>query len=239
VAAVRILVVDDDDPIREVLTIALEMDGSHAVRTAATGRQALDAAREWPPDAVVLDVSLPDLDGFAVCRELRAFSAAPVLFLTARDSDVDKLRAFGAGADDYVTKPFNPLEVVARLRAHLRRHLTGAARGGDRAEVYDLGRARLDATAGTLEVDGRPMACPAREFQLLAFLCRHPGRVFSRGQLYEQVWGAQSLGDDNTVMVHIRRLRERVEADPADPRLLVTVRGLGYKLILPPGPGTP
>jgi DNA-binding response OmpR family regulator len=173
---------------------------------------------------------LPDGDGFTLAGRLRKLTSAPILFLTARSLDIDKLTGFSVGGDDYVTKPFNPLEVVARIKAHLRRS-KGLAE--ETPPVHDCGRFRLFEDEGRLEVDGRDVPMPAREFHLLAFFCRHRGRVFSKRQLYRQVWGEEPVGeaDDNTVQVHVRRIRERIEADASDPRMLLTVRGLGYRLV--------
>ena len=225
-----VLIVDDDEPLRLLLETSLRKEGFSRIAVAGSGEEAVRRCRECSPDVIILDVMLPDRDGFSVCTEIRGFSQAAILFLTARTSDLDKLRGFGLGGDDYVTKPFNPLEVVARVRAQLRR-LRDAGQTLER--VHDFGRFQVREAAAELVVAGQPVACPAKEFQLLAFLCNHPGRVFSRAQLYERVWGEESLGDDNTVMVHIRRLREKIEEDPGNPRLLCTVRGLGYKLVRP------
>jgi two-component system response regulator RegX3 len=227
----RILLVDDEIPILDMLTITLKKEGFLLVETATSGREAEEKCRSWQPDFVVLDVMLPDLDGFEVCRRLRDFSDVPVLFLTARSSDLDKLTGFNLGGDDYVTKPFNPLEVVARIRAHWRRQQRQLEPGETGHRVYDMGRFQVHEASAELVVAGEVVPCPAREFQLLVFLCQHPNQVFSRAQLYERVWGETSLGDDNTVIVHIRRLREKIEEDPSNPRYLVTVRGLGYKLV--------
>lgn len=227
-----ILVVDDESNISGLVRIALEREGLGDVVTAATAAEALSLARSASPAVVVLDVMLPDGNGYEVAKQLRAFSDAPILFLTARDSDVDKLTGFGVGGDDYVTKPFNPLEVAARVRALMRR--AGAVPAPD-SVVYDWGEFCLFEAEGRLEVGGVDVPVPAREFQLLAFLCANPGRVFSKRQLYRQVWGEEAIGeaDDNTVQVHVRRLREKIERVPSEPRLLLTMRGLGYKLVTP------
>ncbi len=230
-----ILVVDDEANISELVRIALEREGFDDVVTAACVADALELARRDRPAVIVLDVMLPDGDGFAAAKEIRGFCDAPILFLTARDSDADKLTGFGVGGDDYVTKPFNPLEVAARVRALARR----AGVGASSSAVWDWGEFVLYEAEGRLEVRGTEAAIPAREFQLLAFLCANAGRVFSKRQLYRQVWGEEAIGeaDDNTVQVHIRRLREKIEPSPGEPRYLVTMRGLGYKL-MPPASGT-
>lgn len=165
-------------------------------------------------------------------------------FLSARTSDFDKLTGFAIGGDDYITKPFNPLEVVARIRVQLRRYFGAPAsvNGGRAVEmergldspVFDYGRFQLDEAAGELTVEGQAVACPALVFQLLLFLCKNPNRIFSKSELYEKVWGDDAFSDDNTVMVHIHRIRERIEADPSNPKFIVNVRGLGYKLVQGP-----
>lgn len=234
--AERILIVDDEQPILDLLCLVLEREGFLNVATATTAARGLELAEEYEPSLVVLDVMLPDGDGFSLAPRIRRSCSAPILFLTARSTDLDKLTGFGVGADDYVTKPFNPLEVIARIKALLRR-TSGAAPSGmlgaEPDRTFDCGAFVLHEAECRLVVGGRDVALPAREFQLLAYLCRHPGRVFSKRQLYRQVWGEEALGesDDNTVQVHVRRLREKIEADHGSPQHLLTVRGLGYKLV--------
>lgn len=224
-----ILVVDDEANISGLVRIALEREGFERVLTAGTVAEALKLARAEDPALIVLDVMLPDGSGFDAAASIREFSEAPILFLTARDSDVDKLTGFGVGGDDYVTKPFNPLEVAARVKAHLRRGRTTAV---DAPLELDDGRIVIEEQAARVLVDGAETPMPAREFKLLAFLANNPDRVYSALQLYRIVWGDEPVGsaDENTVSVHIRRVREKVERDPGTPELLVTVRGLGYKL---------
>ena len=228
----RILLVDDEESILNMIDIVLRKEGFQTLEKALTGTEGIEKCAEFNPDIIVLDVMLPDMEGFEVCRQFRELTQAPVLFLTARTSDLDKLMGFGIGGDDYITKPFNPLEVVARIKAHLKR-LNPIKEINVHKNIYHFGRFQLDESSAELIVDGEKIVCPAREFQLLLFLCQNPNRVFSRSQLFEQVWGETSFGDDNTVMVHIRRLREKIESDPSQPKYLITVRGLGYKLIRP------
>ncbi|PKQ19842.1 MAG: DNA-binding response regulator [Actinobacteria bacterium HGW-Actinobacteria-6] len=235
----RILIVEDEQPIIDLLRLVLEREGLVDIAEANTVAEALASAKASSPALILLDVMLPDGDGFTLATHLREFTSAPILFLTARSGDLEKLTGFGVGGDDYVTKPFNPLEVVARIKAHLRRSAVSILAPDENAtEVFDWGGFRLSEAEGVLEVDGRAVAIPAREFQLLTYLCRNPGRVFSKRQLYRLVWGEESLGesDDNTVQVHIHRLREKIEPRPGQPQYLVTMRGLGYKL-LPPETG--
>ncbi|KIL51620.1 DNA-binding response regulator [Jeotgalibacillus alimentarius] len=172
---------------------------------------------------------LPDRSGFEICPLIRETTDAPIFFLTARSTDLDKLSGFALGADDYITKPFNPLEVVARVKAHLRR------KAGQLSEQqpahYQYGPLTVNTVSGTVTVSGEQVVLPAQVYQLLVFFCQHPNQLFSKNQLYERVWGEEFLGEDNTVMVHIRKLREKIEDNPSKPKLITTVRGLGYKLV--------
>lgn len=231
---VKILIVDDEKAIVKMLETVLRKEGFTSIISAYSCAEALRSAASGEVHFILLDVMLPDGNGFDLCPKLRQLTDAHILFLTARASDLDVLTGFATGGDDYVTKPFNPLEIAARIKARLRRPAV-AAPGGVSTEpvrqVYRYGRFTLDESAGELTVEGKPVACPAQVYQLLLFFCKNPGIVFSKTQLYEAVWGYDSLADDNTVMVHIRKLRERIEVDPGNPEYVVTVRGLGYKLV--------
>lgn len=233
-----ILLVDDEPSILEMMEIVLRKEGFHRILLARTGEEGIRLAKAERPDLIILDVMLPDLEGFEVCQRLRNFTTVPVLFLTARSNDLDKLLGLGIGGDDYITKPFNPLEVAARVKAQLRRQQLAGQTLEEEQLVYDWGYFSVQISSGQLLVKGKEVSCPAREFQLLSYLCRHPNRVYSKTQLYERVWGEVSMGDDNTVMVHVRRLREKIEPNPAKPQYLVTVRGLGYKLVSPTRSGS-
>ncbi|PYI57258.1 response regulator transcription factor [Paenibacillus flagellatus] len=226
-----ILLVDDEQAILQLLETVLRKEGFRSVDKAGTAEAALAACRSKAYDLIVLDVMLPDMSGVEACSMIRRLSEAPILFLSARATDLDKLTGFAVGGDDYVTKPFNPLEVVARIRSLLRRTLrVGAAAGATGLPVHDFGRFQVYEASAELWVEGVQVACPSLVFQLLLFLCRHPNRIFTKSELYERVWGESSICDDNTVMVHIRKIRERIEADPGQPEYLLNVRGLGYKL---------
>jgi DNA-binding response OmpR family regulator len=224
----RILIVDDEASIREVLARYLKRAG-FVTMEAADGPEALRVARATPPDLLILDLMLPGMDGLDVCRALRQTWAGPVLMLTARGEEADTLEGFRAGADDYVTKPFSPREVVVRAQAIMRRieATTAPAMALDDALIVgDLViRPQLRAAAR----GGEPLDLTVKEFDLLRFLAAHPRQVFTRQQLLDHVWGYDYFGDASTVTVHIRRLREKVERDPASPRLLKTVWGVGYK----------
>ena len=223
----RVLVVDDEPHIRTVLRRYLEADGL-TVAEAADGEAALAALRENPPDLVLLDVMLPGIDGIEVLRQLRIFSDAYVILVTARTEEIDKLVGLGVGADDYVTKPFSPREVTARVKAVLRRDRR--VRPDDDTTLHFEGLA-VDPAGREVEANGAAVALSSLEFDLLAALARAPGRVFSRAQLLQQVWGYDFYGDERVVDVHIRSLRQRLGDDAADPHLIATVRGVGYKFI--------
>lgn len=229
----KILLVDDERSIVMMLEKVLRNEGFSQIFHASSAQEALQMVQEKKPDVIVLDVMLPDQSGFDVCPKIRQISHAHILFVTARTSDLDILTGFATGGDDYVTKPFNPLEIAARIKARLRRGSLSLDASETRIETYsyDFGRFSVNETAGELVVEGKSVSCPAQVFLLLLYLCKHPNRIFSKGQLYEAVWGLDGLADDNTVMVHIRRIREKIEVNPSDPRHLVTVRGLGYKLV--------
>ncbi|MBP1991909.1 response regulator transcription factor [Paenibacillus eucommiae] len=230
----KILLIDDEKSIVQLIEMVLRKEGFHHIYTAGTGKEALLQLAKYGADIILLDVMLPDLTGFELCPKIRELSDAHIIYLTARTSDLDVLTGFATGGDDYVTKPFNPLEIAARIKARLRRGVPSQSplpRAEDTRNRYDFGSFVLDEFAGELQVNGSPVPCPAQAYQLLQFLCKNPNIVFSKSQLYEAVWGIEGIGDDNTVMVHIRKIRERIEPDPGEPRYLVTVRGLGYKLM--------
>jgi DNA-binding response OmpR family regulator len=221
----RILVVEDEPMVAEVVERYLRRDG-HEVSVAADGASGLDAFARFQPDLVVLDVMLPGIDGLEVCRRIRAISETPVIMLTARSEELDKLLALGLGADDYVTKPFSPRELAARVKAVLRR-------SGRRQEVdgqwLRFDELRINSRTRTVEDQRGPLNLTAREFDLLYYLASHPGQVFNRDELMDAVWDYEFAGDSSTVTVHMRRLREKVEIDPSRPRHLKTVWGVGYK----------
>lgn len=218
-----ILVVDDEPTIRDVVEQYLRRDGYETI-AAGDGIEAVARAAE--ADLIVLDLMLPRLDGFEAFRQIRAGSSVPVIMLTARSEEVDKLVGLGLGADDYVTKPFSPRELVARVQAVLRRAQGGPHQPGDSILIDSL---RINPRTRTVERSGTPIELTAREFDLLFFLAGSPGQVFTREQLLDQVWDYHFPGDTSTVTVHIRRLREKVEPDPVRPRYIKTVWGVGYK----------
>ncbi len=221
----RVLVVEDEDSFSDPLSYMLRNEGFE-VAVAPTGPEALEEFDRHGADLVLLDLMLPGLPGTEVCRQLRNRSAVPVIMLTAKDSEIDKVVGLELGADDYVTKPFSSRELVARIRAVLRRH--GQAEEPDDAAL-EAGPVRMDVERHTVSVGGRAVQLPLKEFELLEMLLRNAGRVLTRMQLIDRVWGADYVGDTKTLDVHVKRLRAKIEPDPAVPRYLVTVRGLGYK----------
>ncbi|CAH0324297.1 response regulator transcription factor [Priestia megaterium] len=228
----KILLVDDNEEILRLLTVTLRKENLINIFTASSSKEAVDICKVIRPHIIILDVMLPDRDGFETCRELRDYTDAPIIFLTAKNTDLDKLTGFNFGGDDYVTKPFNPLEIVARIKAQLKRlNMNERSKEPIIQQVYHYTDFSLYVDSAQLVVRGIEVECPAKEFQLLCFLCEHPNKIFTKNQLYEHIWGMDSYGDTHTVMVHIRRLREKIEKDPSDPKIIVTVRGLGYKLI--------
>lgn len=231
----NLLIVDDERSIVQMMVTVLRKEGFVNIDTAYDGETALSACERKRYDLVLLDVMMPGASGLEICPFIRRTTDAPILFLTARSSDFDKLSGFAVGGDDYITKPFNPLEVVARIRAQLRRSMQPRAMEQPIARVYDFGRFQVDESEATLTVDGEAQHCPSLVFQLLLFMCKNPNRVFSKSELYGRVWSEQPYYDDNTVMVHIHRIRERIERDPSKPEYLVNVRGMGYKLLQPKG----
>ncbi|MGP7818079.1 response regulator transcription factor [Niallia sp. 01092] len=225
----KLLIVDDEQAILQMLTIILQKEGFKQIDTATEAERALSLCKMNQYDLIFLDVMLPDRSGFDICPLIREITNATIFFLTARSTDLDKLSGFALGADDYITKPFNPLEVVARVKAHLRRHAEKMPKAAN--TMYHYGQIKVNTVSGEVSVNGQSITLPAQVYQLLLFFCKHPNQLFSKSQLYEQVWGEDFLGEDNTIMVHIRKLREKIEEDPSNPQYIVTIRGLGYKFV--------
>ncbi len=221
----KILLVEDEKTLVRALTFNLEKEGFE-VEVAYDGEEALRKVDQEAPDLIVLDLMLPKIDGYEVCRNVRKTSEVPIIMLTARDEDIDKILGLELGADDYITKPFNARELLARIRAIFRRAAQQAAQSKN---VIQFGDLEVDLIKHRVKLKGREIPLTSREYALLSFLVSNAGRVYSRGQLLEHVWGYDYCGDARTVDVHIRHLREKLEENPADPRLILTVWGTGYK----------
>jgi two-component system response regulator RegX3 len=221
----RILIVEDEESFREALQYMLSREGFEVV-LASDGAQGMAEFDKSAPDLVLLDWMLPEFPGIEVCKYIRTKSSVPVIMLTAKDTEVDKVVGLELGADDYVTKPFSTAELLARIRAVLRR-------GGDieipNAAVIEIGAIRIDLDRHTISVNAEEISMPLKEFELLEYLMRNSGRVLTRGQLMDRVWGSNYHGDGKTLDVHIKRIRSKIEPDPANPIYLTTVRGLGYR----------
>ena len=220
----RVLVVEDEDSYSDALAYMLRKEGFE-VSVAGTGPAALAEFDRAGADIVLLDLMLPGLPGTEVCRQLRQVSTVPVIMVSAKDAEVDKVVGLELGADDYITKPYSPRELVARVRAVLRR----GQETDPASSTLEVGRVRMDVDRHVVTVDGAEVRLPLKEFELLELFLRNSGRVLTRGQLIDRVWGADYVGDTKTLDVHVKRLRAKVEPDPANPRSLVTVRGLGYR----------
>ncbi len=222
----RVLVVEDEESFSDALSYMLRKEGFE-VSIAGTGTEAMTEFDRSGADIVLLDLMLPEMSGTEVCRQLRQRSNVPIIMVTARDSEIDKVVGLEIGADDYVTKPYSPRELVARVRAVLRRQV------GDGGELVpptlSAGPVRMDIDRHVVTVNGESVQLPLKEFELLELLLRNAGRVLTRGQLIDRVWGADYVGDTKTLDVHVKRLRSKIEPEPSTPRYIVTVRGLGYK----------
>lgn len=225
----RVLVVEDESAIVDAVSYALELEGFQ-VSSALGGREGLEAARRLKPSVVILDVMLPGMSGLDVCRQLRRESDVPIIMLTAKEGEADKVAGLELGADDYMTKPFSMRELVARVRAQLRRAAKSGALSGSN-EVLRGGAVELDVDAHEVRVGGEAVPVRPKEFDLLESLMRRRGRLATRETLIDEVWGPDYYGATKTLDVHIKRLRQKLEADPAQPRYIVTVRGLGYKFV--------
>ncbi|MEV6137366.1 response regulator transcription factor [Nocardia sp. NPDC051990] len=224
-----VLIVEDEESLADPLAFLLRKEGFD-VTVVGDGPSALAEFDRSGADIVLLDLMLPGMSGTDVCKQLRTRSGVPVIMVTARDSEIDKVVGLELGADDYVTKPYSARELIARIRAVLRRGAGDELDGGNESGVLEAGPVRMDVDRHTVHVNGRQVTLPLKEFDLLEYLLRNSGRVLTRGQLIDRVWGADYVGDTKTLDVHVKRLRSKIEGDPAKPEHLVTVRGLGYKL---------
>lgn len=227
----KIMVVDDEPDILDLLEKALNIEGLSGIIKIDNGMTAVNTCRKIQPDIIILDVMLPDIDGYEVCKQIRQFSHCPILFLSSKNDELDKILGLAVGGDDYVTKPFSPKEVAYRVKAQLRR--TAYRKNEAVNEPIKIGALTLDTDGCRAMKDGKDMELTAKEFEILSYLAENKGRVISRERLYEAIWNEDSFGCDNTVMVHIRHLREKLENDPTAPQYIITMKGLGYKLVNP------
>ncbi|MGG7165336.1 response regulator transcription factor [Clostridium ihumii] len=227
----RILIVDDEVEILKLLSTVLRKEGLNHVYTADTGAKALEVFKEVNPELVVLDIMLPDMEGYEVCKKMRETSMVPVLFLSAKNEELDRILGFAIGADDYITKPFSPKEVAYRIKAHLRRS-NYVANAQNESHEIKFGPFTLNEDNFELRKNGELIELKAKEFKLLNYLAINKNQIVSKESICDKVWGEDYIGFDNTIMVHIRRLREKIEENPSKPKFLVTAKGLGYKLVV-------
>lgn len=224
----KILLVDDEIDILNMMETVLNKEGFKNIIKATTGQQAIEVYKKNLPDLIVLDIMLPDFDGYEVCRQIRKISIVPIIFLSAKDEEIDKLLSFALGGDDYITKPFSPKEVAYRIKAILKREELYREK---KFECIEVGNLRINEIGGYVEKAGIELQLTALEFKLLVFLARNRGSIMSKSQIIENVWGSDYDGFDNTLMVHIRHLREKIEDDAAKPKYIQTIKNMGYKFI--------
>lgn len=226
----KILLVDDERDIVDLIEEVLRQDGFQVIKKAHTGIEAIHTCKEFQPDVVVLDIMLPDIDGIEVCKKIREFSICSILFLSSKNDDIDKILGLSSGGDDYITKPFSPREIVFRIKAQLRRQQYQSTMTSNEKNLVNVDPLSLDKESSRIYKSGKEISLTGREFLLLSYLMENANKIISKERLYEQVWGEYSSICDNTIMVHIRHLREKIEEIPSNPRQLITVKGLGYKL---------
>ena len=224
----KILIVDDDANIAELIELYLTKECFQCMQ-AHDGEEALKKNASFQPDLILLDIMLPGIDGYDVCREIRKTSTVPIIMLSAKSEDTDKIIGLNFGADDYITKPFNPLELIARVKSHMRRY-TSFGSIAEKGNVIKIGDLELDKDSKEVRVNGEPVKLTATEYGILQLLMENAGKVFSIDEIYEKVWNELSFAPENTVSVHIRRIREKIEINPKEPRYLKVVWGIGYKI---------
>lgn len=226
----KILLVDDEKDIADLIEEVLRQDSFKNIKKAYTGMDAVQVCREYQPDVVVLDIMLPDIDGIEVCKQIREFSFCSILFLSSKNDDIDKILGLSCGGDDYITKPFSPREIVYRIKAQLRRQQYQSVMRTDAKGLLTVGGLALDRESSRIYKNEKEIDLTGREFLLLSYLMENADKIISKERLYEQVWGEYSSICDNTIMVHIRHIREKIEDTPSTPKQLITIKGLGYKL---------
>lgn len=226
----KILVVDDEVELLEIIEHVLKLEGFTQIKTVNTGVKALEHFHSWQPDLVILDVMLPDIQGHDLCKIIREDSQIPIVFVSAKTEEVDRIVGFAIGADDYVTKPFSPKELAYRVKAHLKR--SESVVETQDIETINFGPFKMTPLKGELFKGEEEILLQPKAYKLLEYFAKHPNLILSKEHLCESVWGEDYIGFDNTIMVHIRKIREQIEADPSNPEYLVTVKGLGYKLVV-------
>ena len=226
----KILLVDDEKDIADLVEEVLRQDSFENIKKVYTGMDAVQVCREYQPDVVVLDIMLPDIDGIEVCKQIREFSFCSILFLSSKNDDIDKILGLSCGGDDYITKPFSPREIVYRIKAQLRRQQYQSVMRTDAKGLLTVGGLALDRESSRIYKNEKEIDLTGREFLLLSYLMENAGKIISKERIYEQVWGEYSSICDNTIMVHIRHIREKIEDTPSTPKQLITIKGLGYKL---------
>ena len=226
----KILLVDDEKDIADLIEEVLRQDSFENIKKVYTGMDAVQVCREYQPDVVVLDIMLPDIGGIEVCKQIREFSFCSILFLSSKNDDIDKILGLSCGGDDYITKPFSPREIVYRIKAQLRRQQYQSVMRTDVKGLLTVGGLALDRESSRIYKNEKEIDLTGREFLLLSYLMENADKIISKERLYEQVWGEYSSICDNTIMVHIRHIREKIEDTPSTPKQLITIKGLGYKL---------
>jgi two-component system alkaline phosphatase synthesis response regulator PhoP len=223
----KILLVDDEKDILDLLETTLIKEGFKEIYKSLSGYEGIELCKKINPDIIVLDIMLPDIDGFQVCQSLREITLCPILFLSAKNDDIDKLLGLSLGGDDYITKPFSPKEVAYRIKAQLRRK---AYLNTIENNIIEFGQISINEGKKEVSKNGQVLSLTAKEYQLLLYLAKYPNHILSKKTLYEAIWEEPYFGDDNTIMVHIRKIREKIEDIPSSPKYLLTIKGLGYKL---------
>ena len=226
----KILLVDDEKDIADLIEEVLRQDSFENIKKVYTGMDAVQVCREYQPDVVVLDIMLPDIGGIEVCKQIREFSFCSILFLSSKNDDIDKILGLSCGGDDYITKPFSPREIVYRIKAQLRRQQYQSVMRTDVKGLLTVGGLALDRESSRIYKNEKEIDLTGREFLLLSYLMENADKIISKERIYEQVWGEYSSICDNTIMVHIRHIREKIEDTPSSPKQLITIKGLGYKL---------
>lgn len=224
----KVLIVEDEDAIAEIERDYLELSGFD-VTLASDGKEGLDIALKEDFDIIILDIMLPEMDGFDICKEIRKEKDIPIIMVSAKKEDIDKIRGLGIGADDYMTKPFSPSELVARVKAHLARYERLLTNNKPENEIIEIRGIKIDKTARRVFVNGEEKSFTTKEFDLLTFLAEHPNHVYKKEELFREIWDMDSIGDIATVTVHIKKIREKIEADTSNPQYIETIWGVGYR----------